>query len=527
MNVLKPHQRTTVATLLDAGTSQRQIGRLTGVDRKTIRAVQLGLAAERANSPGVATGSAAQTPPPRPPAPLPTSVSACAPYRAFIEAQLRLKRNFMAIYQDLVDQHGFTGAYNSVKRFAGGLRERAPEQFDRLEFAPGEEAQVDYGEGALTRVPGTQRYRKPRLFVMTLRYSRRSFRRVVWKSSQETWARLHEDAWRYFGGSTRYVVLDNLKEGVAKPDLYEPELNAVYAATLAHYGVVADPARVRDPDRKGAVENAIGHTQATALKGRRFESLTEQNEHLEHWEKKWAAPRIHGSARRQVEAMFQEERPHLLALPLLGMQYFTEEQRTVYDDTCIRVDHSSYAARPAPIGSVVLVRLFEHRLEIRELKTQVLLRTHERVDRPGTVVLPAEERLFNPSRETSHILNQAKAIGPATHKLCETLFAREGRVGQRKLWGIVGLARRYPRRLVDSACECAMHEGVHSYRRIKTLTEQLVDQALRSLEAPVQIELPLTQSHPLIRESDEYADLFTLGAQQSAEMALHPTEDPR
>jgi hypothetical protein len=132
----------------------------------------------------------------------------------------------------------------------------------------------------------------------------------------------------------------------------------------------------------GTVENAIGHTQATALKGRRFESIEEQNEHLEHWEKKWAAPRIHGSARRQVEAMFQEERPHLLALPLLGMQYFTEEQRTVYDDTCIRVDHSSYAARPAPFGSLVLVRLFEHRLEIRDLKTQALLRTHERVDRP-------------------------------------------------------------------------------------------------------------------------------------------------
>ena len=148
--------------------------------------------------------------------------------------------------------------------------------------------------------------------------------------------------------------------------------------TLAHYGVVGDPARVRDPNRKRTVENAIGHTQATALKGRRFESIAEQNEYLEHWETKWAAPRIHGSARRQVEAMFQEERPHLLPLPLLGMQYFTEEQRTVYDDSCVRIDHSSYAARPAAIGSLVLVRLFEHRLEIRDLKTLALLRTHER-----------------------------------------------------------------------------------------------------------------------------------------------------
>ena len=250
MNVLKPHQQTTIETLLEAGTSQREIERVTGIDRKTIRTYQLRFAAERSNSPGVATGSPAQIPPPRPPALSQPTVSACEPHRAFIEAQLRFKRNYMAIYQDLVDKHGFTGAYNSVKRFAGGLRQREPEQFDRLEFAPGEEAQVDYGEGAPTRVLGTERYRKPRLFVMTLRYSRRSFRRVVWKSSQETWARLHEEAWRYFGGACRYVVLDNLKEGVIKPDLYEPELNAVYAATLAHYGVVGDPARAYHPQDK-------------------------------------------------------------------------------------------------------------------------------------------------------------------------------------------------------------------------------------------------------------------------------------
>lgn len=332
MNVLKPHLQTTIWTLLAAGASQREIERVTGIDRKTIRAYQKRFAAAAANSPGVATGSAGQTPPPPPPA-VPAAhagtVSACEPHRAFIEAQLRLRRNATAIYQDLVDQFGFAGAYGSVKRFVARLRQRQPEQFDRLEFLPGEEMQVDYGEGAPTRVPGSDRYRKPRLFVATLRYSRRSFRRVVWKSSQETWARLHEQAWRYFGGSCRYVVLDNLKEGVLKPDLYEPELNPVYAATLAHYGVVADPARVRDPNRKGAVENAIGHTQATALKGRRFESLDAQNEFLEHWERKWAAPRIHGSTRRQVQAMFDEERPLLQPLPMLGMQYFTESQRTV------------------------------------------------------------------------------------------------------------------------------------------------------------------------------------------------------
>jgi hypothetical protein len=118
------------------------------------------------------------------------------------------------------------------------------------------------------------------------------------------------------------VVLDNLKEGVIKPDLYEPELNPVYAAVLAHYGVVADPARVRDPNRKGSVENAIQHTQSTALKGRRFASLEEQNDFLEHWETHWAAKRIHGSAKRQVEAMFQEERPLLKPLAAASIPVF-------------------------------------------------------------------------------------------------------------------------------------------------------------------------------------------------------------
>lgn len=204
MNILKPHLQTTVLTLLATNMSQRAISRRTGVDRKTIRKLALHRSQAVSNSPGVTTGIPFQIPPPRPPA-IASSYSACEPYRSFITEQLQLRRNFTAIYQDLVDLYGFAASYNSVKRFASKVVAKEPEQFDRLEFAPGEEAQVDYGEGALTRVPGTDRYRRPRLFVMTLRYSRRSFRKVVWKSSQEIWAKLHEEAWRYFGGCCSYV----------------------------------------------------------------------------------------------------------------------------------------------------------------------------------------------------------------------------------------------------------------------------------------------------------------------------------
>ena len=525
MNVLKPHLRTTIWTLLQANASQREIARVTGISRHTIRAYQQRFDAEQANCPGVSTNSeavATQITPPWPPAPASMAASLCEVHRDFIQAQLLLRRNATAIYQDLVDAHGFTAAYNSVKRFVHNLRKKAPEQFDRLSFLPGEEMQVDYGEGAPTLVPGTERYKKPRLFVATLRHSRRSFRRVVWKSSQQVWAQLHEQAFRYFGGCPQYVVLDNLKEGVLKPDLYEPELNPVYAAMLEHYGVVADPARVRDPNRKGTVEHAIGHTQATALKGKRFESIEAQNEFLEHWETNWAAKRIHGSERQQVQAMFEAERPHLKPLPLLGMQYFTQGVRTVCDDSCVRVDHSSYAARPAAIGSKVLVRIFERRIEIRDLQG-ALLRTHAKAERPGSVVLPESERVFNPSRETRLILRHAKEIGEHASRLCELMFIAEGRVGQRKLWGIVGLTKRYPAVCIDGACAQALEQGVYSYKHVKALAERFFDQAMTAMDeaasavSPVHadataLEGTLAQQHALIRQADEYADLFTHAA---------------
>jgi hypothetical protein len=115
-----------------------------------VRSYQRRWLAEHANSPGLATGShavAIQITPPWPPAPVPVATSLCEPYLDFIEVHLLLKRNAMAIYQDLVDQQGFCGQYNSVKPFCAKLRHKEPEQFDRLSFLPGEERQVDYREG--------------------------------------------------------------------------------------------------------------------------------------------------------------------------------------------------------------------------------------------------------------------------------------------------------------------------------------------------------------------------------------------
>jgi len=211
MNVLKPHLQTTIETLLEKGVSQREINRKTGIDRKTIRKyaqVHQGVSNEdeHSKSPTLATGSEGlsdQNPPWRPPASGDNldqhGQSACEIHRQWIESQVKLGRNAMAIYQDLVELYTFTHQYNSVKRFVRKLKKKDPKQYDRLEFLMGQEAQVDYGQGALT-LTDNGRYRRPRLFIMTLKYSGRAFRKVVWKSGQEVWAKLHEQAFRYFGG---------------------------------------------------------------------------------------------------------------------------------------------------------------------------------------------------------------------------------------------------------------------------------------------------------------------------------------
>jgi hypothetical protein len=323
----------------------------------------------------------------------------------------------------------------------------------------------------------------------------------VWKSSQETWAKLHEEAFRYFGGCPQYVVLDNLKEGVLSPDIYEPEMNPVYAAVLAYYHVAPDPARVEDPNRKGTVENAIGHTQGTALKGREFESIEEQNAWLMHWEERWAAPRIHGRTKRQVQAMFIDEKPHLQGLPALGFRYFKQEVRTVQDDGLIQVGNSYYAALPLPLYTQAVVRIFEQEIEVLDPRTMDVVRRHAKSTRPGEVKMSEEDRIKNPSRMTRQILETAARIGPATRRLCDAIFDGNGRVGHRKMRGIVSLSRYYSAPLIEKASELAFEKGVRSSRAVREIVDRLS-------KAQNPKNLILTEAHALIRPLADYEDFW-------------------
>jgi hypothetical protein len=151
-------------------------------------------------------------------------------------------------------------------------------------------------------------------------------------------------------------VSDNLREAVLSADIYDPDLNPLYRDVLAHYGVTALPCRVRDPERKGKVESGVGHAQKTPLKGKRFESLEEAPVYLDHWGERWADKRIHGRTKRQVAAMFADEKPSLQALPLEPFRYYQYEERTVHFDGYVEVEAAYYGAPPGWIGRQLHVR---------------------------------------------------------------------------------------------------------------------------------------------------------------------------
>jgi transposase len=536
-NVLSEEKQKQVIALGQLGWTLRRIEKETGVRRETaagyLRSVglavrppgrwgrlppakpaievttDLGAIAEAkpANQAGVTTGSEAAKPanetgqvttdsgPPRPSRS--PSASACLPFHELIETGLAKGRNAMGIWQDLVDRSGFTGAYESVKRYVRKLRgARTPEPCAVILTPVGEEAQVDYGSGPMVRDRHSGKYRRTRLFVMTLGYSRKSVRLLVFESSAQTWAQLHEQAFRRLGGSVRVVVLDNLAEGVLKPDIYDPSLNPLYRDVLAHYGAVALPCRVADPDRKGKVESGVGHAQRTPLKGQRFETLEEAQTYLDHWEQKWADTRIHGTTKRQVTAMFAEEKPALLPLPLEPFRYYHYGERTVHLDGCVEVEAAYYSAPPRWIGRRVQVQWNLQSVRLLDPANGQLLREHLREQR-GRHRIHTDDRPQRTPLGTLQVLARAEKAGEHIGAFSKAMHREQGQTAVRRIQGLLSFQNKYGAARVDQACAMALDMEISDFRFVR-----------RYLEHNLQPALSLRQVDPLIRQLSLYRDLI-------------------
>ena len=493
MNRLTVSHQQSILTLHERGWSARRIARELGVHRETV-----GKQIERAKPAKVTTGSEEELK--SKPAKVTAgsaggSRSQCEGFRGIIEESCTAGLSAKRIYQDLKADHGYTGGYESVKRFVRILVSVTPLPFRRIETAPGEEMQVDFGQGAVVIEEGKRR--RPHVFRVTLSFSRKGYSEVVWRQDTESFLRCLENAFRHFGGVPKTVVVDNLKAAVLQADWFDPELNPKLLSFAQHYGVVILPTKPRTPQHKGKVEAGVKYVQDNGLKGRTFSSLAEQNQYLDQWESQVADKRIHGTVRQQVQSLFEnQEKPALQALPAELFPSFHEAKRRIHRDGYVEYKKAYYSVPPEHLGREVWVRgdsklLHIYTLQMRQIAVHTLVEAG-RFATDQNHVHPHKRNAIE--RGAGYLLERCKLIGTHSGAWAETMYQTRGYEGVRVLQGLLHLARKYPVGQLEAAASKAVRHGSWRLRDLRRLIEQG--------EKVVQIDF--LQEHELIRDLSAY-----------------------
>lgn len=492
-NLLSMAQVNSIHSLHHSGHSNRQIAQLLGIDRATVGKYVQELQNQPNAPPGdsafQASGPAHRTGP----------ASGCQAFREIILVKLDAGLSAKRIHQDLVREHGYSGSYYSVRRFVARLESKTPLPFRRIETAPGEEAQVDFGTAAPV-IDQAGKKRRPWMFRIVLSHSRKGYSEAVWHQSTDNFMAALENAFTHFGGVPKRLVIDNLKAAVKQADWYDPEIHPKLQSFAAHYGTAFVPTKPYTPEHKGKVESGVKYAKNNGLKGHVFQSLADQNDHLLDWEENVADTRLHGTTKKQVRKQFEEvERQTLLPLPRERFPMFSEARRTVSRDGHVEVDKAYYSAPPEYISRRLwvrwdarLVRIFNDRWE--------QIAVHSKCE-PGRFRTDAahipQEKVSAVERGTDALLRQIAAIGPHTKAWSEATTQIRGVEAVRVLVGLKALAGKHDVAAIEEACRVALAHGAHRLRSIRNLLGRRAD--------TVQQDLPFIEEHPIIRPLSDYS----------------------
>ncbi len=361
-------------------------------------------------------------------APLPPQmVSSVAPFRDLV-VELRAQQTEMMAIWERLKERGYTGSYSSIRRFVGTLEPKQPEAYGRVETAPAEEAQVDFGYAGRMLDPQTGLLRKAWAFVMVLSWSRHQYVEFVWDQTVATWLTLHGRAFQFFGGVPERVVLDNLKAGMTKACWDDPQVQLAYRECAEHYGFLIAPCRPRTPEHKGKVEQGgVHYVKRNFLGGRTPTAITQANVDVLEWCLTTAGQRTHGTTKTQPRAQFEQtERARLRPLPSAPYDLAIWKLATLHRDCYVVFENAFYSAPFRLIGQHLRVRGGSREVRIYTADFQ-LVATHARAQRAG-------ERLTHPDHLPPEKLPglllakdtcQAAAsdIGPATRQVVDSLLS--------------------------------------------------------------------------------------------------------
>lgn len=368
-----------------------------------------------------------------------------------------------------------------------------------MEVEPGEEAQIDFGTAAPIVSPDGKK-RRPWMLRVVLSHSRKAYSEVVYRQTTDNFIAAIENAFHYFGGVPKRLVIDNLKAAVSRADWYDPEIHPKLQSFAHHYGTAFVPTKAYTPEHKGKVESGVKYAKNNALAGHTFASLQEQNNHLLQWEAEVADLRIHGTTKKQVKGQFENiERPALLELPRDRFANFKEARRSVSRDGHLEVDKAFYSAPPEYLGRRVWVRWNSRLVRVfNDQWRQIAI--HSKCEpgrfRTDSSHIP-KEKVSAVERGTDALMRQIAAIGPHTKAWSELVIASRGVQGVRVLVGLKSLAGKYTSSDLEAACESAVSYGAVRLKSIRNLLK-------RKPEANQQ-QFDFIEEHPIIRPLEDYS----------------------
>jgi transposase len=354
-----------VVQALVRGDAVAAVARAYGLDRKTVRAWRR----RGRHRPRVA----------RP------TVSQLDPYRAWLTVRApEVGFNASVLHRELCEQ-GFAGSVIIVRRAVVPLRHAAvPSPATvRFETAPGEQAQVDFGQ---VRVWIGDAQEPAQIFVMTLGYSRRLFAVAFPRQRLREWLAGHEQAFQHFGGVPDTVVVDNAKAMVLSHTRGAITWHPTYADFAGYYGFRPWACAPYRPQTKGKVESGVKYVARNALAGKRFHAWAHLNAWLLEWATTVADQRVHGTTHEQPAVRFAQE----TLTPLDGRAPYAfahVRERVVASDALVSIDGSRYSVPAHLAGTTVTVR--EHASDFTIWHGETVVATHPRHGRQQVVMLPA------------------------------------------------------------------------------------------------------------------------------------------
>jgi transposase len=303
------------------------------------------------------------TPPPEHRQPIP---SALDPFKAYLVERITTYPEMTAVRLfGEIQKRGYTCGIAQLRRWLIGVRApRSKKAYLRLEFEPGEQAQVDWGSFGQMRCGTT--LRPLSAFAMVLSWSRALFVDFSLDQRMETFLLMHRRALEFFGGVPRKILYDNLKSAVLHHVGSTVQFNPKLLLFAGHYLFEPAAAPVRYPEAKGRVEGAIKYLRHAFFYGRSFRSLDDVREQAKDWLHHVANRRIHATTRERPADRLVQEKTRLRALTARPFDTDLVVPAIVSKEARVRFDANAYSVAPGYVGKNVFVRADDVRVRVLE-----------------------------------------------------------------------------------------------------------------------------------------------------------------